>query len=108
MVTQVGSAAWVVMPEFSMLGQWLDRRAALFCAQAWVSEAPGYESLVRSSAVIQPSSDAIRIPVPGMCKGSVTSRSAWQNGPSPAAWMAGTEGPAVASAEPRAWHLATR
>jgi hypothetical protein len=76
MVTQVGSAAWVVMPKFSMLGQWLDRRAALFCAQAWVSKAPGYESLVRSSAVIQPSSDAIRIPVPGMCKGSITSCSA--------------------------------
>jgi hypothetical protein len=44
MVTQVGSAAWVVMPKFSMLGQWLDMRAALFCAQAWVSKAPGYES----------------------------------------------------------------
>jgi len=44
-----------------------------------------YESLVRSSAVIQPSSEAIRIPAPGMCKGSITSRSASQNGPYPAA-----------------------
>ena len=32
---------WVVMPEFSMLGQWLHRRAAPFCAQARVSRAPG-------------------------------------------------------------------
>jgi len=48
--------------------------------------------------VIQPNSEAIRIPAPGVCRGSITSRSASQNGPSPAAWMAGTEGPAAASA----------
>ena len=48
--------------------------------------------------MIQPSSDAIRIPAPGMSKGSITSRSARQNGPYPVAWMAGTEGPAAASA----------
>jgi hypothetical protein len=41
----------------------------------------GYESSVRSSTVIQPSSDAIRIPAPGMSEGSITSRSAPQNGP---------------------------
>jgi hypothetical protein len=48
--------------------------------------------------LIQPSSDAIRIPAPGMSEGSITSRSARQNGPYPVAWMAGTEGPAAASA----------
>ena len=48
--------------------------------------------------MIQPNSEAIRIPAPGVCRGSITSRSASQNGPSPAAWMAGTEGPAAASA----------
>jgi hypothetical protein len=48
--------------------------------------------------VIQPSSDAIRIPAPGMSEGPITSRSARQNGPYPVAWMAGTEGPAAASA----------
>jgi hypothetical protein len=41
MVIQVGSAAWVVVPRFSVLGQWPDWRADLFCAQAWVSEARG-------------------------------------------------------------------
>jgi hypothetical protein len=41
----------------------------------------GYWPPGRSSAVIQPSSEAIRIPVPGMCRGSITSRSAAQNGP---------------------------
>ena len=46
--------------------------------------------------MIQPSSEAIRIPVPGMCRGSITSRSASQNGPNPAARMAGTDGPAAA------------
>ena len=48
--------------------------------------------------MIQPGSDAIRIPAPGMSEGSITSRSARQNGPYPVAWMAGTEGPAAASA----------
>ena len=48
--------------------------------------------------MIQPNSEAIRIPASGMCRGSITSRSASQNGPNPAAWMAGMEGPAAASA----------
>jgi len=56
------------------------------------------QPLAPAPMVIQPSSDAIRIPAPGMSEGPITSRSARQNGPYPVAWMAGTEGPAAASA----------
>jgi hypothetical protein len=73
-------------------------RAVQAVSGATGRERRGYSSAGRSSAVIQPSSEAIRIPMPGMCKGSITSCSAAQNGPNPAAWMAGTEGPAAASA----------
>jgi hypothetical protein len=71
---------------------WLASKARWHGGAAGGGKHKGYESSVRSSTVIQASSDAIRIPAPGMSKGSITSRSAWQNGPYPVAWMGGDRG----------------